>query len=82
MDQMSSREQRLTGAIAREQGPWVEGSAEGVTGHHIDSTAQEDKMVDNVGVSEPEEAKSNTLFYIPRSLDPRHRALLDAMSDD
>ncbi|KAH9956447.1 hypothetical protein BC827DRAFT_1378610 [Russula dissimulans] len=42
-------------------------------------------MVDNVGFNEPEgdwAEKSSTPFYIPRSVDTRHRDLLDTTSDD
>jgi hypothetical protein len=78
-----SVQQGLTGAVAQEYIPWVEGSAEGVTGHHIVSTVpKEDTTPYNVGVSEPEVEENNIVFYIPRSLDPRHRGLLDATSDD
>jgi len=64
-----SVQQGLSGATAQEQLPRVEGSAEGVT-------------VDNVRDSVPEEAEISNRFYIPRGLDARHRALLDATSDD
>jgi len=78
-----SVQQGLTGAIAQEQLPWVEGSAEGVTGYHIDIAAsKENNVVDNVKDSGPEEAESGTRFYIPRGLDTRQRALLDATPDD
>jgi hypothetical protein len=72
----------LTGAIAQEELPWVEGSTEGTKGYHIDSTVQqEDKTVCVAEDSRAEEAQSSTLLNIP-SLEPRHRALLDATSDD
>jgi len=64
------------GAIVQEEQP--EGSVEGARGHHVDSTVpQQDKIVSYV-----EEAESSTTFYIPKSLDTRQRALLEATSDD
>jgi len=65
----------------QEQMPSLERSAVGVAGHHIDNTAPEDKIFENMKDS-TQEAESSTLFYIPRGLDTRHRALLDATSDD
>jgi len=78
-----SVQQGLAGAMAKGQLPWVKGSVDGETGYHIDSTApKENNVVDNVKDSEPEEPESGTRFYIPRGLDLRHRALLDATSDN
>ena len=78
-----SVQQGLTGAIAQEQMPRVEGSAEGVTVYHVDSMApKDDNVVDNMKDSKSEEAESGALFYIPKTLDTRHKALLDATSDD
>ncbi|KAH9963638.1 hypothetical protein BC827DRAFT_1193297 [Russula dissimulans] len=58
------------GAIVQEEQSCVEGSVEGATGHYTDSVVPRQ---DNTGSS---------VFYIPRSLDTRQRALLKANSDE
>jgi len=78
-----SVQQASMGAIVQEEQPWLEGSVEGATGHHIDSTvAQQDNEVYSMKASQPKEAVSSTAFYIPKNLDPRQSALLEATSDD
>jgi hypothetical protein len=79
-----SVQQGLTGVIAGEQPPSVEGSedSEAATRYQIDNTKpQEEKTVYNAENSKPEKAQGN-LFYISRRLDKRYRALLEASSDD
>jgi len=78
-----SVQQASTGAIVQGQQPWVEGSVEGAIEHHIGSTVpQQDKTVPHVETSQLKEAERSTVFYIPKSLDTRQRALLKATSDD
>ncbi|KAH9955140.1 hypothetical protein BC827DRAFT_1238416, partial [Russula dissimulans] len=73
--QEPSVQQASTGAIVQGEQPWIEGRVEGATGHHVHSAVPQQ---DNT----PSEAEGSTFFYIPRSLDTRQRALLEANSDD
>jgi len=71
-----SVQQGSTGVIAQEK------SVEATTWHQIDSTMpQEERTAYSVRNGQPREAQG-TLFYIPRQLDRRYRALLKATSDD
>ncbi|KAH9955145.1 hypothetical protein BC827DRAFT_1238454, partial [Russula dissimulans] len=78
-----SVQQASTGAIVQGEQPWIEGRVEGATGHHVHSAMpQQDNTVYYMEASQPSEAEGSTFFYIPRSLDTRQRALLEANSDD
>jgi hypothetical protein len=71
------------GAIVQEEQSWVEGSVEGATGHYVDSVVpQQDNTAYYAEASQPQEAGGSSVFYIPRSLDARQRALLKANSDE
>jgi hypothetical protein len=78
-----SVQQVSTGAIVQEEQLWVEGSVEGATGHHIDSTVpQQDNMVYLRGGQPAKGGGEQHRLLIPKSLDTRQRALLEATSDD
>ena len=77
-----SVQQGSADVFVQEQLLCVEGSVGAATRHQIDSmVSQEEDMVHNVENSEPGEPQG-ILFYIPRRLDKRCRALLEIKSDD
>ncbi|KAH9958722.1 hypothetical protein BC827DRAFT_547752 [Russula dissimulans] len=76
-----SVQQVSAGTIAQEKLPRIEGSVEGEMLYAIDSTVPRKETGCYIEESKPEEAPS-TLFYIPRQPDLRHKALLEATSDD
>ncbi|KAH9960862.1 hypothetical protein BC827DRAFT_1155603 [Russula dissimulans] len=79
--QGTSVQQVSTGTTAQEQLPRIEGSVEGEMRYPIDSTVPRKETVCYIEESKPEEAPS-TPFCIPRQPDPRHKALLEATSND
>ncbi|KAI0298511.1 hypothetical protein BC826DRAFT_1121796 [Russula brevipes] len=67
-------QQESTGTLAQEQPPWLEGSAQEATRHHPNiMMQQEDDELDVAG---------SGLFDIPKRVENRHFALLDATPYD